>query len=81
MPIIAYQPTAYDHYLPQAQHLIGARDPKDVDILALALALNAPLWSSDRDFEGIPNLTLLKNDAVQNLLEASHNEEVADNNP
>ncbi len=81
MPIVAYQPAVYDRCLPEAQRLIGARDPKDVDILALAFALDAPLWSSDRDFEGISNLTLLKNDAVQSLLEASQTEEVVDNNP
>ncbi len=31
--------------------MIGAIDPKDVDILALALTLYAPLWTQDKDFD------------------------------
>jgi predicted nucleic acid-binding protein len=36
--------------------LIAARDAKDVDILALALATGAPLWSQGRDFEHIEEI-------------------------
>jgi len=31
--------------------LIGERDPDDVDLLALALKLDIPIWTNDRDFE------------------------------
>jgi predicted nucleic acid-binding protein len=43
-----------------ATELIGKRDPKDVDILALTLHLNVPIWSNDKDFEGIEEIELLK---------------------
>src|SRR5437763_216892 len=38
---------------------IGRRDPDDIDVLALALRLQAPLWSNDRDFErtGVEQMT------------------------
>lgn len=35
-------------------------DKKDVDILALVLKLQAPLWTEDRDFERIEEITLLR---------------------
>lgn len=56
LPITAYQSRDYEHQLPRAHELIAARDPKDVDVLALALATGAPLWSQDRDFEGIEEI-------------------------
>ena len=30
---------------------IAHRDPRDVDVLALALALERPLWTNDKDFD------------------------------
>jgi len=35
-----------------ARKQIADRDPGDVDVLALALRLDVPVWSNDRDFEG-----------------------------
>jgi predicted nucleic acid-binding protein len=41
----------YRKFLSEAARLIGKRDPDDVELLALALALGIPIWSNDRDFE------------------------------
>lgn len=49
LPIVACQPGEYDAQLAEARRMIEARDPKDVPILALTLALRCPLWSEDRD--------------------------------
>jgi predicted nucleic acid-binding protein len=35
----------------EASRRIGNRDPDDIPILALALALSIPLWSNDKDFK------------------------------
>ena len=40
--------------------LIGARDERDVPLLALTLTYGYPLWSDDRDFEGIEQIQLIK---------------------
>ncbi|MCX7750594.1 MAG: PIN domain-containing protein, partial [Candidatus Bipolaricaulota bacterium] len=53
LPITAYPHTFYAGKVAQARALIGERDPEDVDLLALALKLKAPLWTNDRDFEGL----------------------------
>jgi predicted nucleic acid-binding protein len=41
----------FKRYVPRATRLIGGRDPDDIDLLALALALCIPVWTNDRDFE------------------------------
>jgi predicted nucleic acid-binding protein len=43
--------SAYSSYLGEAAKRIGARDPDDVHVLALALAFEIPIWTNDRDFE------------------------------
>ena len=53
LPVIAVQPREYDLELKRATELIGQRDPKDVHVLALALRLDLPIWTNDRDFEGL----------------------------
>ena len=53
LPVIAVQPREYDLGLKRATELIGQRDPKDVHVLALALRLDLPIWTNDRDFEGL----------------------------
>jgi predicted nucleic acid-binding protein len=52
LPLTRYAAGAHRKSLPQARARIEARDPKDVEVLALALSLGYPLWSNDRDFEG-----------------------------
>jgi predicted nucleic acid-binding protein len=44
----------YKEKLPEAEKLIGQRDPYDVDVLALALKLDVPIWSNDNDFKDMP---------------------------
>jgi len=39
--------------VPEAMRRIGRRDPDDVDLLAVALHLQLPVWSNDKDFEGL----------------------------
>lgn len=51
--VLAYGPRKYRRRLPAARRLIEARDPDDVDLLALALTLKVPIWTHDRDFEGV----------------------------
>lgn len=41
-------------HLEEAKSLLEKRDPKDVPLLALALKLQIPIWSNDRDFEDLP---------------------------
>lgn len=60
LPVIAVQPREYDSELPRAMELIGQRDPKDVYVLALALRLGMPIWTEDRDFEGLPHVSIHK---------------------
>jgi predicted nucleic acid-binding protein len=68
IPVRAYQSKEYETSLSTAQHLIGDRDPFDVDILALTLETGAPLWSNDSDFEGIEKITLLKTKDIIDLV-------------
>lgn len=49
-PVVACQDTFFNDHIPRAFELIGARDPTDVDLLALALRLQYPVWSHDQDF-------------------------------
>lgn len=51
LPVRECPRDVYEERIPQAQRLIGDRDPDDVDTLALALALQAPIWTNDNDFE------------------------------
>jgi predicted nucleic acid-binding protein len=51
LPVEIVERIEYAKKLPQAQRLIGGRDPDDVALLALALHLQIPIWSNDRDFE------------------------------
>lgn len=44
-----YEKEAYNDCFEDARKRI--RDPKDVDLLALALKLQIPVWSDDKDFE------------------------------
>ncbi|GAB6273561.1 MAG: PIN domain-containing protein [Peptococcaceae bacterium] len=39
----------YSEQIPAAMILIGKRDPEDVEIVALALALKCTVWSNDND--------------------------------
>jgi predicted nucleic acid-binding protein len=60
LPIIACQPDRYELALAEANRLIGDRDPKDVPILALAMSLRCALWTDDRDFDGLPGVSIVR---------------------
>jgi predicted nucleic acid-binding protein len=51
LPVTVVERDVYEKSIPEAKRRIGRRDPDDVEILALALHVGAPLWSSDNDFE------------------------------
>jgi predicted nucleic acid-binding protein len=53
VPVIVCDEEFYKSKSKQAARLIGKRDPDDRHLLALALELQCPLWSNDRDFEGL----------------------------
>ena len=59
LPIEAYQPSVYADHEGRAMSIIGPRDERDVPLLALALTYGYPLWSDDRDFEGIDEIQLV----------------------
>lgn len=60
LPVSVFQQPYYKGEIPDAEKLIGARDPKDVDILALTLAMHAPLWTEDKDFDGISGISVIR---------------------
>src|SRR5207244_3214398 len=51
LSVILIEPEAYKRSLSEAKRRIGGRDPDDVDILALAIQIQVPVWSNDKDFE------------------------------
>lgn len=59
LPLRSYPARAYRSLVAEARRRIEARDPDDVDVLALALRLDVPIWSNDRDFEdtGVTQMT------------------------
>jgi predicted nucleic acid-binding protein len=50
LPLRVYSARRYARAVREARRRIERRDPTD-DVLALALHLDVPLWSNDRDFE------------------------------
>lgn len=44
-------PTTYVSSIAEARERIERRDPDDVELLALAIQLDIPVWSNDNDFE------------------------------
>jgi predicted nucleic acid-binding protein len=54
LPVTIVVYAHYAHYaksIAEATKRIGRRDPEDIDLFALALHLQIPIWSNDRDFE------------------------------
>jgi predicted nucleic acid-binding protein len=50
LPVEVVPRSAYAGSIRQARRLIGRRDPDDIDLLALALRFDMPIWSNDNDF-------------------------------
>jgi predicted nucleic acid-binding protein len=59
MPIVPLPDTFYESQMPEARRLIEARDPYDVDILALTLRLGVPLWTNDLDLLSLREIRAL----------------------
>lgn len=51
LPVTTAPRSSYSSSLPEAREQIAQRDPEDVEILALAIHFNLPVWSNDNDFE------------------------------
>lgn len=54
LQLVVKNKSFYKAKLVEAWELIGKRDSKDVDVLALTLKLEVPIWSNDNDFKGLP---------------------------
>lgn len=66
LPILVCDIEFYKETLKKAKSMIGERDPDDIHLLGLALRLSCPIWSNDKDFEGLgiqvySTLDLIKN--------------------
>jgi len=51
LPLTIYKKESYRDFVPEAKRRIAGRDENDVDLLALALKLDYPIWTNDKDFE------------------------------
>ena len=60
LPVAAFGDNFYGSFLPEAQRLIGERDPEDVDLLALTLQTKLAVWTEDQDFDAIPGITVVR---------------------
>lgn len=54
LPLEAYWEPVYRSHLAEAARYLAKRDPDDVALAALALKLQIPLWSNDKDFRNLP---------------------------
>ncbi|MCM3875044.1 MAG: PIN domain-containing protein [Thermoanaerobaculia bacterium] len=54
LPLQVFSESQYRSRLAEAGRHLGKRDPDDVGLAALALKLEIPIWSNDRDFEELP---------------------------
>jgi len=54
LPLEVYGEEAYASHLEEARRFLAGRDPDDIPLAALALALSIPIWSGDKDFENVP---------------------------
>jgi len=51
LPLKIYPKHFYEDRIPKATKRMAGRDEDDVELLALALKLNVPVWSNDSDFK------------------------------
>jgi len=54
LPLKVFAAAFYESHISEAPRYLGRRAPKDVPLAALALKLEVPIWSNDRDFEEVP---------------------------
>ena len=53
LPLSICNEDFYSDTVKKAKKLIEKRDPDDIHLLSLALKLECPIWSNDKDFEGL----------------------------
>jgi predicted nucleic acid-binding protein len=53
-PVEVKEQRFYTSQMPRAKEYMKERDPDDVDVAALALTLDAPVWSNDNHFKNFP---------------------------
>ena len=53
LPLQVHERPAYGRFFAAALADLAQRDPEDAHALALARCLRLPVWSNDRDFEGL----------------------------
>ncbi|MGZ5441502.1 MAG: PIN domain-containing protein [Thermoanaerobaculia bacterium] len=54
LPLERYSESDYLTHVKEATKYLGQRDPDDVHLAALALKLDVPVWSNDRDLTELP---------------------------
>ncbi|MFZ5649466.1 MAG: PIN domain-containing protein [Bacillota bacterium] len=59
----------YSSQIPIALDLIGKRDPDDVELLALALTLDCPIWSNDNDLKDLKGVKVYTTAVILRWLE------------
>jgi predicted nucleic acid-binding protein len=60
LPLTIHKKEFYSKKLDLAKQIIEHKDKKDIDILALAIQTATPIWSEDKHFEEINEISLLK---------------------
>jgi len=68
LPVEVYAETEYATHLPEAKRLLDQEDSGDVHLLALALALDVPIWSNDNDFTHALPIEVFRTAALIRLL-------------
>jgi len=53
LPLLVYEEFFYEETINKAKRLIDKRDPNDFHLIPIALKLDCPVWSNDKDFEGL----------------------------
>ena len=53
LPVTVCDMEFYKNKMAQAKRMLVKRCPEDAHLLALSLKLDCPVWSNDRDFEGL----------------------------
>lgn len=54
LPLERYSESDYITHMREAKKYLDRRDPDDVHLAALALKLDVPVWSNDRDLTELP---------------------------
>ena len=68
LPITVHQPRMFEDHFRRAGEMIGQRDPRNVDLLALVLLVGYPLWTQDRDFDNLPGVIVHRTQELLGML-------------